>query len=528
MRSELIQTRIDKASKLRDLGREPYPYLFERTHTTDQVREDFEAMESKETPLALAGRLMSLRPMGKATFAHLQDAGGRLQIFIRKNEIGEDAYEAFRLLDLGDLVGVRGTAMRTRTGEETLLVKSFDVLSKAIRPLPVVKEKDGEVFDAWQDTGARYRRRYLDLILNPESREAFVIRSKIIRTLRRFLDDRGFLEVETPVLQAVSGGAMARPFVTHHNALDMRFFMRIALELPLKKLLVGGFDKVYELGRVFRNEGVDRSHNPEFTMLEFYWAYADYHEAMDLVEEMIRETVREATGGTSVRWGEHTIDLAPRFGRRSMCDLIREYSGDNLDVLTAPETELRERVTRAGGKVQAYATRGHLINELFELLVEEHLVQPVFVMDHPRAISPLAKAHRTHPETLVERYELFIGCMEFANAFSELNDPVDQRGRFEDQVAQKAQGDEEAQDLDEDYLQAMEYGMPPAAGVGIGVDRLCTFAAGVHAIRDVLLFPHMRPEEGRGADDEGDGEDAGGSAAEEDGVDTIEDDSQTE
>ncbi len=498
MRPDLIQNRIDKAERLREMGVNPYPYRFERTHQVSEVLANFDEEEAKEdsSSVAVAGRIVSLRLMGKAAFAHVQDASGKIQLYIKRDDVGTESYKAFKLLDLGDLLGVRGTRIRTRTGEASIAVTELEVLSKAIRPLPVVKEKEGEVFDAWKDTGARYRRRYLDLILNPDSREAFRKRSAVVRALRDYLDERDFVEVETPVLQAIYGGAMARPFETYHNALDMPFFMRIALELPLKRLLVGGFDRVYELGRVFRNEGVDRSHNPEFTMLEFYWAYADYHDAMDLVEDLCRTVVKTVTGGMTVEWDGKTIDFEPAFPRVRMVDLIAEKTG--LDVLKDPEEKLRSKL----GEAPDFATRGHLIEELFDQYVQGDLVQPTFVMDHPLAISPLAKVNRHEPELLVERFEIFIGGIEFGNAFSELNDPVDQRRRFEEQAAQRERGNDEAQVLDEDYLEAMEYGMPPAAGVGLGVDRLAMLVAGTHALRDVLLFPHMRPEEGRGAEDE--------------------------
>ena len=505
MRPDLIQNRIDKIHRLRELGVEPYPYSFERTYTAAAVLDGFEARESSGEEVALAGRILSLRPMGKAAFAHIQDSGVKIQLYFKRDDLGDEAYQVFKLLDLGDIIGVRGTCIRTRTGEPSIAVRSFDVLSKAIRPLPVVKEKEGQVYDAWQDTGERYRRRYLDLILNPENRRLFEARAEVIRTLRNSLDSRGFLEVETPVLQAIYGGAMARPFTTHHNALDMPFYLRIALELPLKKLLVGGFDRVYELSRVFRNEGMDRSHNPEFTMLEFYWAYADYNEAMDLVETMFRESLRAARGELRFEWGGHELDFGPPFARRRMVDLIQEQTG--LDVLADSEESLRAALRARKVKIPEFAERGHLIEELFDEYVESELVQPTFVTDHPRAISPLAKVHRHDREQLVERYELFICGMEFANAFSELNDPIDQRRRFEDQAALREKGDDEAQVLDEDFLQAVEYGMPPAAGVGIGVDRLVMVAAGGNSLRDVLLFPHMRPEEGREEAGEDDGTD---------------------
>ncbi len=497
MRPELIEARLAKLARLRELGINPYPYSFTRSHTVDQVLDGFDGRIGGE-PIALCGRLMALRPMGKATFAHLQDPGGRIQLYAKRDELGETTYEALGLLDLGDLVGVRGVPIRTRTGEATIQVRELTVMAKAIRPLPVVKEKDGQVFDAWDDLGSRYRYRQVDLILNPETRRAFESRARMIRALRAFLDERGFLEVETPVLQAIYGGAMARPFLTHHNALGQKLYLRIAEELPLKKLLVGGLERVYELGRVFRNEGMDKNHNPEFTLLEFYWAWADYRDAMDLVEAMLRETARAVRGTLQLTWRGQAIDLEPPFERRSMADLVRDRTG--LDVLADPEEKLRARLLAAGVAVPAWAGRGHLIEALFDQEVQPHLTQPTFVTDHPREISPLAKAHRERPDHLVERFELFIGGQEFANAFSELNDPVDQRRRFEDQARRREMGDDEAQVLDEDFLAAIEQGMPPAAGVGLGVDRLAMFLADVPNMRDVLLFPHLRPEEDRAAE----------------------------
>jgi lysyl-tRNA synthetase, class II len=499
LRPELVQARLAKATRLRELGVNPYPYSFSRTHTTGELLADFDSRIEKD-PVSLAGRLMALRPMGKATFAHLHDPDGRIQLFFRQNEIGEAAQEVLSLLDLGDLIGVRGIPMRTKTGEATLRVQELTVLCKTIAPLPSVKEKDGQVFDAWDDAESRQRQRYLDLLLNPESRKAFEVRARAIRALRAFLDERGFLEVETPVLQAIYGGAMARPFTTHHNALDQRLFLRIAEELPLKKLLVGGMERVYEIGKVFRNEGVDRNHNPEFTLLEFYWAWADYREAMDLVEEMLRSTAQAAVGRTLLEWRGHQIDLAPPFARRSMVELVQEKTG--LDVLAAPETELRAFLREHQVELPKFAGRGHMIEALFDSEVQPGLIQPTFVTDHPREISPLAKAHRERPDQLVERFEIFIGGQEFGNAFSELNDPVDQRRRFEDQARLRTLGDSEAQVLDEDFLTALQHGMPPAAGVGIGVDRVAMLMSGSAGIRDVLLFPHLRSEEARAGDEE--------------------------
>ncbi len=493
MRPELLEVRLAKLARLRELGMNPYPYSFARTHTVDRLLQDFDE-RIEGAPVAVCGRLMALRPMGKATFAQLQDPGGRIQLYFKRDQIGETAYEAVTLLDLGDLIGVRGIPMRTRTGEATVRVTELEVLCKAVRPLPVVKEKDGKVFDAWEDTGERYRRRHLDLILHPEARRVFEVRARTVRSLRAFLDERGFLEVETPILQTIYGGASARPFVTHHNALDQKLFLRIAEELPLKRCLVGGLERVYELGRVFRNEGMDRNHNPEYTLLEFYWAWADYRAAMDLVEEMVRTVAQAAAGTLEPEWRGVRIDLGAPFPRRSMGDLVHEHTGidPRQDDAERMRAFLRDRDLAAPG----WASRGHLIETIFDAEVQAKLVQPVFVTDHPREVSPLAKAHREEPDLFVERFELFIGGAEFCNAFSELNDPVDQRRRFEDQALRRELGDEEAQVLDEEFLEAIETGMPPAAGVGLGVDRLAMLLSGATSIRDVLLFPHMRSEEG--------------------------------
>jgi lysyl-tRNA synthetase class 2 len=499
VRAELIQSRLAKVARLRELGVDPYPYSYRRTHTTDQLLEGFDERVDRDE-VALAGRLMALRPMGKATFAQLQDPGGRIQLYFRRDEIGETAYEVLSLLDLGDLIGVRGAPMRTKTGEATLRARELTVLCKAIAPMPVVKEREGQVFDAWEDLESRVRRRHLDLLLHPGTRRTFEIRAKVIRALRAFLDERGFLEVETPVLQAIYGGAMARPFTTYHNTLGQTLYLRIAEELPLKKLLVGGLERVYELGRVFRNEGMDRNHNPEFTLLEFYWAWADYHDAMEMVEEMFRSAALAAAGTLQLDWRGERIDLAKPFGRVSMVDAVREKTG--MDVLQEPEEGMRRFLLERDVHPPSYAARGHLIEAVFDAAVQPGLVQPTFILDHPRAISPLAKANRRHPDLLVERFEIFIGGQEFGNAFSELNDPVDQRRRFEEQAALRMQGDDEAQVLDEEFLAAMENGMPPAAGVGVGVDRLAMLISGADTYRDVALFPHLRPEEGRAKDED--------------------------
>ena len=518
--SDPMAVRAQKRDALLALGINPYPHCFHRTHTAREALDRFAELE--EGPdIVLAGRLRSLRPMGRAAFGHIEDASGSIQLYLRGDVLGEQGYRIVGLLDLGDVIGARGKLFRTRMGEITLRVEELTMLSKALRPMPVVKEKDGRLFDAFADREMRYRRRDLDLMVNRETRELFRRRAAIIRELRRYLDEHGFVEVETPVLQAVYGGAMARPFRTYHNVLDMDLYLRIAEELPLKKLLVGGFERVYEIGRVFRNEGVDRQHNPEFTLLEFYWAYADYRDAMDLVEDLVRATARAVTGGLAVvrprEEGEEgpaeTIDFAPPFGRRPMIELIREATG--ASVLEMDVAELVALGERLGGALPAGSPGGKWIEKIFDLAVAPKLVQPTFVMDYPRAISPLAKAHRRAPETLVERFELFIGGQEFANAFSELNDPADPRRRFEEQRGLREAGDQEAHPLDEDFLLALEQGMPPAAGVGIGVDRLVMLLTGASAIKDVLLFPHMRPSASEPATGESTaGASSGGSGGE--------------
>jgi lysyl-tRNA synthetase class 2 len=490
---ELRRVRMEKLARLRELGENPYPYSFDRTHTAREILDGFADLEEKGS-VRVAGRIMSLREMGKAAFAHVQDASGRIQVYVKQDIVGADRYEILRLLDLGDLIGVEGVAFRTRTGEISVRAEKLTVLCKAVLPLPIVKEKDGERFDDVTDKELRYRQRHTDLILNPAARRSLEARTRVIRHLRTFLDQRGFLEVETPILQSIPGGANARPFVTHHNALSMDLYLRIALELHLKRLLVGGIERVYELARVFRNEGMDREHNPEFTLLEFYWAYADYNDAMVLVEEMFRSCAMEAAGTLRVAWEGLEIDLESPFRRATMQGLILEHTG--IDILEDEDARLSGWLTQRSEPLPKIPGRGPLIEYLFDAAVVPHLIQPTFVLDHPRSISPLAKVHRSGVDALVERFELFIGGHEYANAFSELNDPVDQRARLEEQAGRRSMGDEEAQYVDEEFLTAIEHGMPPAAGVGVGVDRLVMLLTGEANIRDVLFFPHLRPLDG--------------------------------
>jgi len=427
--------------------------------------------------------------MGKATFAHVQDEAGKIQIYFKSNEIAE-RYDILKLLDIGDIIGANGFIFRTRTGEVTLHVQTFEVLAKAIRPLPVVKEETdpvtGEkiVHDAFSDKELRYRRRYLDLTVNSEIRKTFRTRAKIITTIRRFFDERGYLEVETPILQPIYGGAYARPFVTHHNALDFDLFLRIADELYLKRLIVGGLaEGVYEIAKDFRNEGMDKNHSPEFTMAEIYIAYKDYEWMMSFVEEMFAEVARAV--------GDSKVNFTPPFRRLSMYDSIKEYA--DVDVSQMNEEELHETAKNLGVAIEPSAGAGKIIDEIFSEKVEHHLIQPTFITDYPLSMSPLAKMHKTKPG-LVERFELYVNGQELANAFSELNDPIDQRARFEEQARLRTKGDEEAMILDEDFLRAMEYGMPPMAGLGFGIDRLVMIMTGEESIRDVVLFPAMRPE----------------------------------
>ncbi|MCZ6632109.1 MAG: lysine--tRNA ligase [bacterium] len=495
--SQLIAQRMQKLDAIREMGIDPYPYRFEVTHRSETIRANFEMLELAEEVVAVAGRLVVKRGMGKAAFADLRDGEGRIQIYIKLDVVGEEAFALWRLVDIGDFIGLRGPVFKTRTNEITVRVQELELLAKATRPLPVPKEevKDGEriVHDAFRDIELRYRRRYLDLALNPDVQQVFRTRSAIISAIRRFLDHRGFLEVETPALQPLYGGASARPFVTHHNTLDIPLYLRISDELYLKRLIVGGYEKVYEICKDFRNEGIDSTHNPEFTMLELYQAYADYHDMMALTEEMFAAVTKDVTGSTKLTYQGQEVDLALPWPRISMLDAISKH-GD-IDAATASDDDLKIACDRFGADVEPGSSRGVLIHELFEACVEPHLIQPTFIMDYPVEVSPLAKRHREKSD-LTERFEIFVCGWEAGNAFSELNDPVDQRSRFEAQVALKDGGDEEAHAMDEDYLRAMEHGMPPTGGFGLGVDRLVMLLTDSPSIKDVILFPQMRPGEG--------------------------------
>ena len=485
--NEIIRFRKEKLDTLRERGVNPYPYNYKPTYTSGEVLFNYDDLEEKD--VTVAGRIMALRKMGKASFFHIQDMGGRIQVYIKRDEVGEDAYANFKLMDIGDVVGVTGYPFTTKSGEKSIHTKEFTVLAKSIRPLPVVKEKDGETFDAFEDKELRYRNRHLDLIVNPDVKDVFVKRAKIIATIRQYLDEMNFLEVETPILQPLYGGANARPFSTHHNALDQQLYLRIADELYLKRLIVGGIDRVYEISKDFRNEGMDKYHNPEFTMLEFYWAYADYEDNMKLVEDMVRKTAA-AVDATNVTWHGNGIDLSQSVTRKPILKLLKEATGQDLG--SATNDKMKKLCKSHNIDVENNANYGQMLDALLDALVIPNLLQPTFVIDYPKAISPLAKAHRSGDPNLVERFELFIGGAEFANSFTELNDPVDQRERLEAQAQLREQGDEVAQLVDENFIQAMECGMPPTGGVGLGIDRLTMLLTEQHTIKDVILFPAMR------------------------------------
>ena len=484
---EIINFRLQKVKKLRESGIDPYPHNFKPSNYSNELKNEFKSYENKD--VVIAGRIMALRKMGKASFFHLEDAGGRIQVYIKKDDVGESQYDIFKLLDIGDFAGVNGFVFMTKTKEISVHAKSITVLAKSTRPLPIVKEKNGETFDSFDDKEQRYRNRHLDLIVNPEVKEVFKKRALITSALRSYLDNEDFLEVETPVLQPLYGGANARPFKTHHNSLDQTFYLRIADELYLKRLIIGGYDKVYELSKDFRNEGMDRNHNPEFTMLEWYEAYSDYKDQMNRVEDVIRFAA-ESIGKIKIDWGDIKIDLSKKFDRKPFLELLKDATGK--DLLDADEKKLRLVCKENKIEISNKENYGQLLDELMRKLVEPNLIHPVFVIDHPKEISPLAKSHRSGENKLVERFELFIGGAEFANSFSELNDPLDQRVRLENQVKLKEEGDEEAQPIDDNFIEAMECGMPPTGGVGLGVDRLVMLLTDNRSIRDVLLFPAMR------------------------------------
>lgn len=495
----LEELRLEKLARLEEAGIEPYPLRASRTHTTAEAIAAFEAAAEGEGVTATAGgRLVSVRDMGKTIFAHIADGAGRLQLFVRRDDVGEESHAVFKkLLDLGDFIEASGEMFRTKTGEVSLHVRAWRLLSKAISPLPVAKEQevDGQVvrYSAFADLEERYRQRYADLAVNPEVREIFRTRARLVSALRRFMDDNGFLEAETPILQPLYGGAAARPFTTYHNQLKQELYLRISFELYLKRLLVGGFERVYEIGRDFRNEGVSFKHNPEFTQLEFYAAYWDYRDVMDFTERMLAYATREVLGGTTVAFQGHAIDFGARWQRITMRDAIKQFAEiDYMDYPDAPS--LAAAIKGIGGEAPPDAPWGKLIDGLLGDFVEPRLIQPTFVLDYPRDISPLAKSVPGDP-LHVERFEFFIGGMEMGNAFTELNDPVEQRKRFEALQETFGKEDEERNPIDEDYLRAMRYGMPPNGGFGMGVDRLAMLFTDNRTLREVLLFPHLRERE---------------------------------
>jgi lysyl-tRNA synthetase, class II len=489
--SEQMQVRREKVDVLRERGVDPFGKKYVRTHVTKDLEALYdeltkEELAEKEIIVSIAGRLMTKRVQGKASFAHLQDLSGQMQIYVRLDQVGEEQYELFSQSDMGDYLGISGTVFKTNRGELSVRARKLTFLSKALRPLP-------EKYHGLKDVEQRYRKRYLDLIMNPEVKQSFITSSQVLSAMRRHLTDLGYLEVETPTLHVLAGGASASPFITHHNALDMPLYMRVALELHLKRLMIGGIEKVFEIGRCYRNEGISTRHNPEFTMIELYEAYADFEDIMDLTENLIASITKQVRGTSLITYQSQEIDLSPGWARRSMTDLIKEHVG--IDFTEQISDEKAHQLAREHGvEVTPNMTFGHIVNEFFEQKIEHLLIQPTFVYGHPVAISPLAKQN-AKDDRFTDRFELFIYGREHANAFTELNDPIEQRKRFEAQMAEKAAGNDEAQPLDEDFLEAMEHGMPPAGGLGIGIDRLVMLLTDSPSIRDVLLFPHMREQQ---------------------------------
>ena len=481
--SEQEGFRRDKLAALQAEGKDPFEIVkYDVTHHSSDIVNNFDELEGKE--VTVAGRLMNKRVMGKASFINVQDRDGRLQGYISKNDVGEESYLAFKKFDIGDIVGVKGVVFRTQKGEISVRASEITLLSKSLKVLP-------EKFHGLNDQELRYRQRYLDLIMNPEVKDTFIKRSAVLREIRNYLDAKGFLEVETPVLQTIPGGAAARPFITHHNALDIDMYCRIALELPLKRLIVGGLERVYEIGRVFRNEGIDIRHNPEFTLIEIYQAYTDYHGMMDLAEGLFRTIAQNVVGSTVLNYGGYELDLGKPFERLTMVDAVKKYAG--VDFNEIPDTAAAKALAKEKGiEFEERHAKGDILNLFFEEYVEKNLIQPTFIMDYPVEISPLTKRKPSNPE-YTERFELFIVGREYGNAYSELNDPIDQRKRFEHQEAMRAAGDDEANMIDEDFLTALEYGMPPTGGIGIGIDRLVMLMTESVSIRDVILFPTMKP-----------------------------------
>ncbi|MCI8342730.1 MAG: lysine--tRNA ligase [Firmicutes bacterium] len=483
--SELLKVRREKLEKFQSEGKDPFKIVKYAADThSDDITQNYEEFEGKE--VSMAGRLMAKRVMGKASFANIQDRNGKMQLYVSRNDIGEESYADFKKYDIGDIIGIKGTVFKTKTGEISVHASSVALLSKSLQILP-------EKFHGLKDQELRYRQRYMDLIVNPEVKEVFFKRSAIIREIRNFLDSKGFLEVETPVLQTIPGGAAARPFITHHNALDIDMYCRIALELPLKRLIVGGFERVYEIGRVFRNEGVSIRHNPEFTLMELYQAYTDYNGMMDITEEMFRTVANKVNGKMTVNYGGHEIDLEKPFARMTMVEAVKKYSQIDFDNINSDE-EAKAVAKEKGVEFEERHVKGDILNLFFEEFAEQNLIQPTFIMDYPVEISPLTKRKPDKPE-YTERFELFIVGREYGNAYSELNDPIDQKKRFEHQEAMRAAGDDEANMIDDDFICALEYGMPPTGGLGVGIDRLVMLLTESVSIRDVILFPTMKPLE---------------------------------
>ncbi len=481
--SEQEGFRRDKLAALQADGRDPFEIVkYDVTHHSSDIVENFDELEEKE--VSIAGRLMNKRVMGKASFINIQDRNGRMQGYISKNDVGEESYLAFKKFDIGDIIGIKGIVFRTQKGEISVRANEIVLLSKSLKVLP-------EKFHGLNDQELRYRQRYLDLIVNPEVKDTFIKRSAVLREIRNYLDSKGFLEVETPVLQTIPGGAAARPFITHHNALDIDMYCRIALELPLKRLIVGGLERVYEIGRVFRNEGIDIRHNPEFTLIEIYQAFTDYHGMMDLAEGLFRTIAQNVVGSTTLNYGGYELDLGKPFERLTMVDAVKKYAGVDFDEIATTE-DAKALAKERGIEFEERHVKGDILNLFFEEYVEKNLIQPTFIMDYPVEISPLTKRKPSKPD-YTERFELFIVGREYGNAYSELNDPIDQRKRFEHQEAMRAAGDDEANMIDEDFLTALEYGMPPTGGIGIGVDRLVMLMTESVSIRDVILFPTMKP-----------------------------------
>ncbi len=490
-RSYIEAARREKLAALIERGIAPFGYRFERSHSAQEALEAYED-DGVEVSVSTAGRIVSMRPHGKATFVHIGDRSGKIQLYFRRDVLGDDGYELLKLFDLSDFIGVRGSLFRTRTQEVTIKVEEFQLLTKALRPLPFGKEDaEGEQHGGLTDPEMRYRQRYVDLAVHADVREVFILRAQVVRLIRQFFDGRGFIEVETPILQPIYGGAAASPFVTNHKALDTRLYLRIADELYLKRCIVGGLDRVYEIGHDFRNEGIDRLHFPEFTMLEFYQAYADYKDMMDVLEELVSGIVEQVCGSLRIERFGRVFDFKRPWRRAGFVDLVRQHSG--VDLATAEDGELRKRLRDRGEEAVDEWPRTKLIDAMFKTFVEPSLVQPTIVQDHPIEISPLAKPKRGNPR-LAERFELLVNGHELANAFSELNDPDDQRRRFEEQAAAREAGDDEAHQIDEDFIRALEYGMPPTGGLGLGIDRLIMLLANKRSIRDVILFPTLRPK----------------------------------